>query len=81
MADKIVPGLHYSNDLPDIMFFFWFLQSAFLYVGITRARKYLTLSMARARVRMGKAEPTNPSRFLFEIPKGLIRVTNHKSHG
>lgn len=48
------------------------------YVGITRARKFLTLSMARSRVRMGKAQPTNPSRFLFEIPKHLLQATSHK---
>ncbi|HAB99039.1 MAG TPA: ATP-dependent DNA helicase [Parachlamydiales bacterium] len=48
------------------------------YVGITRARKHLTLSMARARMRMGKAEPTNPSRFLFEIPKALLKAVPAK---
>lgn len=48
------------------------------YVGITRARKFLTLSMARSRMRMGKAQPTNPCRFLFEIPKHLLKVTDHK---
>ncbi len=48
------------------------------YVGITRARKYLTLSMARSRLRMGKAHPTNPSRFLFEIPKELLKMGNYK---
>ena len=48
------------------------------YVGITRARKYLTLSMARSRLKMGKYSPTNPSRFLFEIPKELLKVTNAK---
>lgn len=48
------------------------------YVGITRARKFLTLSMARSRMRMGKAQPTNPCRFLFEIPKTLLKVTDHK---
>ncbi|MBM3184068.1 MAG: ATP-dependent DNA helicase, partial [Chlamydiae bacterium] len=48
------------------------------YVGITRAQKFLTLSMARSRMRMGKARPTTPSRFLFEIPKHLLKVTNHK---
>jgi len=48
------------------------------YVGITRARKWLTLSMARSRMRMGKAQPTNPSRFLFEIPKHLLNPTGHK---
>jgi len=48
------------------------------YVGITRARKFLTLSMARSRVRLGKAQPTKPSRFLFEIPKHLLKATSHK---
>lgn len=48
------------------------------YVGITRARRFLTLSMARSRMRMGKAHPTNPSRFLFEIPKHLLKATPHK---
>lgn len=48
------------------------------YVGITRAQKFLTLSMARARMRMGKVNPTNPSRFLYEIPKTLFKVTDHK---
>ena len=48
------------------------------YVGITRARKYLTLSMARSRMKMGKAQPTNPSRFLFEIPKHLLNPTTPK---
>jgi superfamily I DNA/RNA helicase len=47
-----------------------------LYVAMTRAKKQLTLSMARARQRMGKAMPTTPSRFLFEIPKELIKVTS-----
>lgn len=48
------------------------------YVGITRARKSLILSMARSRMRMGKAQPTNPSRFLFEIPKHLFKATSYK---
>ncbi len=48
------------------------------YVGITRAQKHLTMSMARARMRMGKTHPTNPSRFLYEIPKTLIKATDHK---
>jgi DNA helicase II / ATP-dependent DNA helicase PcrA len=50
------------------------------YVGITRSRKKLILSMARARMRMGKAVPTNPSRFLFEIPRTLLKATSHDHH-
>ncbi|MDP1609007.1 MAG: UvrD-helicase domain-containing protein [Chlamydiales bacterium] len=48
------------------------------YVGITRAQKHLTLSMSRSRLRMGKLQPTNPSRFLFEIPKELLQPTTAK---
>ena len=51
------------------------------YVGITRARKHLTLSMARSRLRMGKASPTAPSRFLFEIPGHLLKSGSHKFIG
>lgn len=45
------------------------------YVALTRAKKYLTLSMARSRQKHGKLKPTNPSRFLFEIPKDLLLMT------
>jgi superfamily I DNA/RNA helicase len=48
------------------------------YVGLTRAQKHLILSMARVRLKMGKAHPTNPSRFLYEVPKDLFKVTDHK---
>ncbi len=43
-----------------------------MYVAMTRAKKYLTISMAQKRNRMGKITPSKPSRFLFEIPKELI---------
>ncbi len=36
------------------------------YVGITRARFRLTLSLALTRMKRGKARPTAPSRFLYE---------------
>jgi len=44
------------------------------YVGITRAQEALTLSMAKQRKKMGKTMKTNPSRFLFEIPKNFLDV-------
>lgn len=47
-----------------------------MYVAMTRAKKYLTLSMARTRKKMGKDILTNPSRFLFEIPKDLLRIAS-----
>ncbi len=43
------------------------------YVGITRARRTLTLTHAERRHRRGKPEPAEPSRFLAEIPAALLR--------
>lgn len=37
------------------------------YVGITRARRLLTLTLALGRHKWGKLQPTIPSRFLYEI--------------
>lgn len=47
-----------------------------MYVAMTRAKKHLTLSMSRLRKRMGKDSTSTPSRFLFEIPKHLLKVTS-----
>jgi DNA helicase-2/ATP-dependent DNA helicase PcrA len=43
------------------------------YVGMTRARERLVLSLARQRVLYGNAQRNRPSRFLREIPPDLIR--------
>jgi DNA helicase-2/ATP-dependent DNA helicase PcrA len=37
------------------------------YVGVTRAREYLTLSFTLTRRKWGKPQPTVPSRFLYEM--------------
>jgi DNA helicase II / ATP-dependent DNA helicase PcrA len=37
------------------------------YVGVTRARRRLTLTLALSRMKWGKARPTIPSRFLYEL--------------
>ncbi len=37
------------------------------YVGLTRAQRRLTLTLALTRKKWGKARPTVPSRFLYEI--------------
>jgi len=42
------------------------------YVGITRARKSLYLSLAMTRAQFGEVSVAMPSRFLQEIPAGLI---------
>lgn len=47
-----------------------------LYVAMTRAQEFLTISMARTRSRYGKPTPSNPSRFLFELPKDWLKMTS-----
>ena len=42
------------------------------YVGITRAKKKLHISLALARSMFGDTEPSTPSRYLQEIPSELI---------
>jgi DNA helicase II / ATP-dependent DNA helicase PcrA len=37
------------------------------YVGVTRARERLTLSLALSRMKWGKSRPTEPSQFLYEL--------------
>ncbi len=37
------------------------------YVGVTRAKRRLTLTLALTRLKWGKARPTIPSRFLYEL--------------
>jgi DNA helicase II / ATP-dependent DNA helicase PcrA len=37
------------------------------YVGVTRAQRRLTLTVALNRMKWGKAKPTIPSRFLYEL--------------
>lgn len=45
------------------------------YVAMTRAMKWLIISMAMKRKRMGVEAVSRPSRFIHEIPKELIRPT------
>lgn len=42
------------------------------YVGITRAKKKLSLSLARQRLIRGETQFNQPSRFISEIPKNLL---------
>jgi ATP-dependent DNA helicase Rep len=43
------------------------------YVGITRARRNLTLTFAEKRRRYGELVACSPSRFLAELPQGELR--------
>lgn len=51
------------------------------YVGITRAKDRLYLVFCRRRNIYGKAQLNSPSRFLFEIPEHLIRLTSTEKNG
>ncbi len=46
------------------------------YVGITRARKHLTISRCLTRRKYGSIEERHPSRFLAEIPGHLLNLTS-----
>jgi len=46
-----------------------------LYVGITRAKDLLYLVYSQNRSAFGYAEPVDPSRFLRDIPVGLLNIT------
>jgi len=43
------------------------------YVGMTRARRWLALTAARARFLFGQRQGTQPSRFLRELPAHLLK--------
>ncbi len=47
-----------------------------MYVAINRAMDKLTISCARQRKRMGQDYASKPSRFLFDIPKELLSITD-----
>ena len=50
------------------------------YVGVTRARRRLTFTLALSRHKWGKARPTQPSRFLYELT-GQTDNPNYKATG
>ncbi len=52
-----------------------------LYVGMTRARRALFLSYSHARMVGGRHGPTGPSRFLQEIPRQLVEVSQSPKQG
>ena len=51
------------------------------YVGITRARKHLTISRCLTRRKYGAVEERKPSRFLAEIPLHLLNDTSTAAGG
>jgi ATP-dependent DNA helicase Rep len=50
------------------------------YVGITRARKTLTITLASKRKQFGEIHDTTPSRFLDELPEDDIEREGFGEH-
>ena len=63
MEENLLPHIRAVNEgLPAID-----EERRLCYVGVTRARKRLMLSLALTRMKWGKAKPSKPSRFLYEL--------------
>ena len=72
LEEDLLPHINSKNDPQKLE-----EERRLCYVGITRAREYLYLSYARARLMWGMLRNPLPSRFLREIPQEL-RERIHK---
>ena len=70
MEENIFPGYSaVSGDDPEEME----EERRLCYVGITRAKEKLSLSCAKMRFRHGEQQFYMPSRFIYEIPRYLLK--------
>jgi DNA helicase-2/ATP-dependent DNA helicase PcrA len=51
------------------------------YVGVTRAKKRLALSLCLTRMKWGKSKPCRPSRFLYELTGQAEKFTDEPAGG
>lgn len=76
LEESLFPSLRHEDDSQEDIE----EERRLAYVGMTRARKKLFLTYARARKLWGQDQANPPSRFLKEIPKELVKfntaVTN-----
>lgn len=68
MEEELLPHKRSMEEDPTVA-----EERRLCYVGITRARKHLTISRCKTRRKYGTEEIRHPSRFLAEIPTELIR--------
>jgi DNA helicase II / ATP-dependent DNA helicase PcrA len=68
MEENLIPHRSSTNSLQDIE-----EERRLLYVGITRAQEDLFLVHCESRMTFGRTEIARPSRFLEDIPKGLLQ--------
>lgn len=50
------------------------------YVGITRAKQFLSLSCAKQRMLRGETQYNKPSRFINELPRYLLTINKQETH-
>lgn len=67
MEDGLFPHSRSVDDVEEME-----EERRLCYVGITRARHHLYLTYAMSRRLMGRSERNPPSRFLLDIPEGLL---------
>ncbi len=67
VEDGLLPHSQSSDDRQELE-----EERRLAFVGITRAKRFLSLSHARYRTIFGRTEPTIPSRFLRELPQERI---------
>ena len=67
MEDGLFPGNRAMGDAEEME-----EERRLCYVGLTRAKKRLTLTCARQRMLFGKTSANKPSRFVEEIPEEYL---------
>ena len=76
MEDGLFPSfMNITSDDPDELE----EERRLCYVGITRAKKKLTLTCANRRMVRGEMIFFRPSRFVEEIPTGLVELTGFRT--
>jgi len=68
MEENLIPHRSSTGNLQEIE-----EERRLLYVGITRAQDELTLVHCEARMTFGRTEIARPSRFLEDIPTGMLQ--------
>jgi DNA helicase-2/ATP-dependent DNA helicase PcrA len=76
MEEGLFPHSRSSDDDSDLE-----EERRLCYVGMTRAQDRLTLTSAARRRVFGEYRNTEPSRFIDEVPAGLLREIPGEAHG
>ena len=67
MEENLMPHRSSTGSLQEIE-----EERRLLYVGLTRAQEALFLVHCESRMIFGRTEPTRPSRFLEDVPRGMM---------